>query len=66
LFIIYIASLVIIFIWFLLVNIPFFCPMILIWMQDWTGLNFKEIMEEADKIKNTVCWHSLSYFLECR
>ncbi|KAM0908876.1 hypothetical protein ACQ4PT_015154 [Festuca glaucescens] len=22
--------------------------------QDWTGLNFKEIMEEADKIKNTI------------
>lgn len=24
-------------------------------LQDWTGLNFQTIMEEAEKIRNTVC-----------
>lgn len=27
-------------------------------IQDWTGLNFESIMEEADKIKNTV-WNMI-------
>lgn len=30
-------------------------------MQDWTGLTFNEIMEEADKIKNTV--HKSPFFI---
>jgi hypothetical protein len=24
-------------------------------LQDWTGLNFKSIMDEAEKIRQTVC-----------
>jgi len=34
-------------------------------LQDWTGLDFKTIMDEAESIRNTVCSWTCTIFLCC-